>query len=258
MGIEDNPQRFSGYDPSQDKLLNPNYSAVAQGTYVNDPTYPPAPTQFSDPVINVGPDADKIRDPVTGGVIDASDTGRTLGTFTGHRCPLGLKFDVLGALGSKFHGDGFVVSWTPGVATGTGQGPFGDPSQDLLHLEFTSLGTNYQLRATRIVGGFRNPVDTAFLGNKLYVLENGGSQGLWEITFPAAPVPLLSEPTWLPNGRFQFTLRGFPATRYILDSTSNFLDWTVVSNYNGSDTPMLFSPPAAPAPLYQFYRSRPE
>jgi hypothetical protein len=260
MGTDDNPQQFSGYNPSQDKLLNPNYSAVAQGTYVNDPTYPPPPAQFTDPVINVGPDADKIRDPATGGVIDASDTGRTLGTFTGHRCPLGLTFDTLGTLGSKFHGNAFVVSWTAGIAAnGTGQGPFGDPSQDLLHLEFTSLGTNYQLRATRIVGGFRNPADTALIGNKLYVLENGGSQGLWEITFPPAPpVPLLSGPSWLPNGMFQFTLRGAPGTRYILDSSSNFLDWTFLSNYSGSDTPILFSDPTILAPPYQFYRSRPE
>jgi hypothetical protein len=192
-------------------------------------------------------------------VIDASDTGRTLGTLTGHRCPLGLTFDTLGALGSKFHGNGFVVSWTPGIAAGVaGSGPFGDPSQDLLHLEFTALGTNYQVRATRIVGGFRNPVDTALIGNKLYVLENGGSEGLWEITFPAAPIPLLSAPNWLPNQMFQFTLRGAPNTRYVLDSTSNFLDWKIVTNYNGSDTPILFLVPAVPTPLYQFYRSRPE
>ena len=259
MGTEDNPQRFSEYDPGKDKLLNSSYSAVMQGTYKNDPTYPPAPTQFSDPVINVGPDADKIRDSVTGGVIDASDTGRTLGTFTGHRCPLGLTFDNLGALGSKFHGDGFVVSWTPGLAAGaTGEGAFEDPSQDLLHLELTPLGTNYQLRATRIVKDFRNPVDSAIVDNKLYVLENGGNQGLWEITFPAAPAPLLSGPGWLANRKFQFTLRGAPGIRYILDSTSNFLDWRVVSNYNGSDTPILFSDPADPVLLYQFYRSRPE
>ena len=260
MGTEDNPQQFPGYDPSQDKLLNPSYTAVAQGTYVNDPAYPPPPTQFTDRVINVGPDADKIRDPMTCGVIDAGDKGRTLGTFTGHRCPLGLTFDTVGALGSKFHGNGFVVCWTAGIAAGAGgEGPFGDPSQDLLHLEFTSLGTNYQLRAARIAAGFSNPVDTALIGNKLYVLEYGGSQGLWEITFPAAPpVPLLSGPGWLSNGTFQFTLHGAPGTRYILDGTSNFLNWTLLSNYNGSDTPILFSDPAAPAAPYQFYRSHPE
>jgi len=179
-------------------------------------------------------------------------------TFTGHRCPLGLTFDKHGTLGSKFRGTGFVVSWTPGVAAGaTGEGPYGDPSQDLLHLELSPLGSNYQVRVTRLVGSFRNPVDAELIDNKLYVLENGGSQGLWEITFPAAPVSLLSEPKWLTNGRFQFTLRGAPDTRYVLDSTSNFLDWRVLSNYNGSETPILFTEPFAPLP-YQFYRSRRE
>jgi hypothetical protein len=257
MGLDDNPQQFSNYNPSQDRLLNPSYTAVSRGTYVNDPTYPPAPTPFTDPVINVGPDADRIRDPLTGAVIDASDTGRTLGTFTGHRCPLGLTFDNQGALGSKFHKDGFVVSWTAAQAGATGEGVFGDPSQDVLHLEFTPLGTNYQVRATRIAGGFSNPADTALIDHKLYVLENGGSRGIWEITFPAAPVPLLSAPGWLASGKFQLTLRGAPATSYVLDSTSNFLDWRFVTNYNGSDTPILFSDPAEASP-FQFYRSRPQ
>lgn len=257
MGTDDNPQQFSNYNASQDKLLNPIYTAVKQGSYTNDPTYPPAPTGFTDPVINVGPDADRIRDPITGGVIDASDTGRTMGTLTAHRCPLGLSFDTIGAMGSKFHGHGFVASWTP-VAAGGGEGPFEDPSQDILHLEFTSVGTNYQVRTTRIVGGFSNPVDTAIIGNKLYVLEYGGSQGIWEVTFPATPVPLLSGPAWLANGQFQFTLQGAPGTSYILDSTSNFLDWRFLTNYNGADTPIPFSEPDRPAPFYQFYRARPQ
>jgi len=257
MGTEDNPQRFAGYDPTQDELLNPSYSAVRQGTYRNDPTYPPAPTTFTDPVINVGPDADRIRDPITGDVIDASDTGKTLSTFTGHRCPLGLTFDLERGLGSKFQGDAFVVSWTRGVAAGaSGDGPFGDPSEDLLHLEFTSLGSNYQLRATRVVGGFSHPIDTALIGNKLYVLESGDFDGLWEVTFPAAPAPLLSGPGASANGQFQFTLHGAPNTRYVLDSSSNFLDWLMVTNFNGSDTPLLFSEPATKP--FQFYRARPE
>jgi len=167
MGTEDNPQRFAGYDASQDKLLNPGYYAVSHGTYQSDPTFPPAPIQFTDPVINVGPDADRFRDPQTGAILDASDLGLALGTFTPHRCPLGLSFDTHGAMGSKFQGDAFAVSWTAGLAPGqTGEGPFNDPSQDLLHLKLTSLGTNYQLQATRIVGGFQNPVDTEIVDNK--------------------------------------------------------------------------------------------
>jgi hypothetical protein len=38
---------------------------------------------------------------------------------------------------------------------------------------------------TRIVGGFTNPIDAEITSNKVYVIEYGGNQGLWEITFPA-------------------------------------------------------------------------
>ena len=112
-----------------------------------------------------------------------------------------------------------------------------------MHLELTSLGTNYQLRATRIVRDFRNPVDSAIVGNKLYVLENGGNQGLWEITFPAAPVPLLSGPSWLANGKFQFTLerlrRLLDVARIISAHAEDVLrrvtDWRVTMNVLQAD-----------------------
>ena len=44
--------------------------------------------------------------------------------------------------------------------------------------------TNYQVRATRIVQGFTNPIDAEVIQNKIYVLEYGGSQGIWEVTIP--------------------------------------------------------------------------
>jgi len=258
MGTEDNPQQFPNYDPSKDKLLNQSYYAVGHGTYQNDPTFPPPPAAFTDPVLSVGPDADRIRDPLTGAALDASDLGRTIGTFTAHRCPQGLTFDKQNALGSKFTGNAFAVSWTPGLASGqTGEGPFADPSQDLLHLKLIPLGTtDYQVQVTRIVGGFQNPVDTEIIENKIYVLENGGSQGLWEVTFPAAPRPLLTDPAWLPSGIFRLTLRGTPNTAYVLEASSSLSEWNTLTNYNGSDAPMTFSDTSAPA-SQRFYRARP-
>jgi hypothetical protein len=207
----------------------------------------------------VGPDADQVRDPVTGAPSDVSELGLTIGTFTAHRCPQGLTFDKQGALGSKFNGDAFMVSWTPGLAPGrTGEGPFADPSQDLLHLELTPLGaTNYQVKTTRIIGGFQNPVDTEIIDNKIYVLENGGSQGLWEVTFPPAPPrPLLAGATWLPNGNFQITLRGTPNTAYVLEESAELSQWTELTNYNGSAAPLIFIDTAAPS-TQRFYRARP-
>lgn len=83
-----------------------------------------------------------------------------------------------------------MLSWVKGDPTGeTAKGPFKDPSQDLLHLNLTKIGTtNYQLRATRIVGGFTNPIDAEIIENKIYVLEYSGSQGIWEITLPPKTV----------------------------------------------------------------------
>lgn len=47
MGGADNPQRFADYNPANDRLLDPRFVAVAGGTYQNDPSFPPVPTNFS-------------------------------------------------------------------------------------------------------------------------------------------------------------------------------------------------------------------
>ena len=84
-----------------------------------------------------------------------------------------------------------MLSWTPGDANGTSaMGPFKDASADMVDLALTKLGnTNYQARVTRVVGGFANPIDAEIISNKVYVIEYGGSQGIWEITFPAMATP---------------------------------------------------------------------
>ena len=75
---------------------------MREGYYHNDPTYPPPPRDFTDPVINLGPDADAYRDPADGRIKDASEEGVRFGTFTAHRSPLGLVFDVDHALAEPF------------------------------------------------------------------------------------------------------------------------------------------------------------
>ena len=194
MGTNDTPMQFPDYDPASDLLVNHNYLIWRQGFVYNDPDFPPRPegVTFTDPVINRGPDADSYRDPETGEIRDASDRGETLGTFTAHRSPLGLVFDVDGALGGDYTGDGFVLAWTAGDPDGDpASGPFKDPSQDLLHLELTKTADrdDYETTATRIAGGFSNPIDAVLAGNVLYVLEFGefGEGGIWEVTFPAIP-----------------------------------------------------------------------
>jgi glucose/arabinose dehydrogenase len=187
IGGADNPQQFPNYNPANDRLLNPIFNAVKKGYYRNDPTFPTRPNRnLTEPIINFGPDADSFRDLEDGKVKDASALGRTLSTFTAHRSPLGLVFDRQGAMSSEFQRDGFMLSWSSGDPTGEKvQGPFKDPSQDMLHLNLTKIGNNtYQVRAKRIVRGFSNPIDAEIIGNKIYVLEYGASQGIWEITMP--------------------------------------------------------------------------
>jgi hypothetical protein len=123
MGGADNPQQFPTYTTNTDKLLDSRYIAVQGGYYHNDPTFPPPPTNFAEPVINLGPDADSYRDPVDGSIKDASNLGQTLSTFTAHRSPLGLVFDRVGAM--VIHSKITDSCWVDRASTGnTTAGPF--------------------------------------------------------------------------------------------------------------------------------------
>ena len=122
---------------------------------------------------------------------DASASGLTLSTFTAPRAPLGLVFDRAGVLGAGYRGGGFVLGWTPGDPAGDSlPGPFKDASQDLLHLRRPPRGSmRHGLSARRIVGGFDRPVDAELVGDRIFVLEWGGNQGLWEVTLPGVGRP---------------------------------------------------------------------
>jgi glucose/arabinose dehydrogenase len=190
IGTTDTPQQFPDYDPSQDPFVGPGASAP----FDNDPTYPPPPdgVVFTDPIASVGPDADKFRDPADGAILDASDEGVEIGTFTAHRSPLGLTFDNAGALAEPYTGDGFVLSWTSGNSSLLG--PMQDAGEDLLHivLEYLDEEETYEATVTRVVRGFVLPMDAILVGNKMYVLEmrwscpgsNRSCADVWELTFP--------------------------------------------------------------------------
>jgi len=257
MGGADNPQQFPDYNPANDPLLDPRFYAVEQGFYHNDPTFPPPPTNFTPPVFNLGPDADEFRNPTNGAYEDASTLGTTITTFTAHRSPLGLVFDRGGAMASPFHNHGFVLGHTPGDATGTNAvGPFFDPSQDLLDLELTPLGTtNFQARVTRVAGGFDMPVDAEVISNKLYVIEYGGNQDVWEITFPAtAPATILTMPQWMENNTFRFTVTGaVPGQSYEVQRSMNLVNWLALGQMHATNTQFVFTDANATDTL-RFYR----
>ncbi len=209
MGDTHNPQQYPSFDPSND-LLIPHYSRSWRlGFWDNDPAFP-APDSgliFENPIQNIGPDCDKFRDSVTGEIKDASDMGVSIGSFTAHRSPLGLVFDVNQVLHPSYRGDAFMLSWTQGYDScgctsvpDTAIGPFVDPSEDLVHLDlsYDSIIDNFQLSATRIVGSFQHPIDAVIDSNVIYIIENGygGTSGLYKISLPveeSCPMQILTE-----------------------------------------------------------------
>ena len=258
IGGADNPQQFPNYDPSADKLLDSRFVAVASGAYHNDPTFPPPPTNLAEPIINLGPDADSYRDPADGLIKDASGLGTTLSTFTAHRSPLGLVFDRVGAMAAPFANHGFMLSWTPGDLNGNSvAGPFKDPSQDMVDLNLTKLGnTNYQTTVTRIVGGFSNPIDSEIVGNRIYVIEYGGTQGIWEVTFPAAPPTVtLSGPLAQANGSFRFNVAATPGLNYEIAASADLQQWLSLTNLIPTNSPFQFTDLGATNYQQRFYRA---
>jgi hypothetical protein len=257
MGGTANPQQFPGYNPTNDLLLDPRFVAVHNGTYQNDPTFPPPPTNFFEPVISVGPDADSYRDPTDGSIKDASSLGLTISTFTAHRSPLGLVFDTASAMAPPYQQHGFMLSWTRGDPNDDSfAGPFMDPSQDMVDLALTRLGTtNYQARVTRIVGGFSNPIDAAIISNRVYVIEYSGNQGIWEITFPAVPPAIrLSQPVLLLNGGFSFGFDTVAGQSYQILASTNLQNWSLVGSLVATNASFQFVEPTATNFQERFYR----
>ncbi len=184
FGTQDNPQQFAGYEPSKDLRLSQDFTAVNTGTYRNDPSFPPAPTSFSEPILSSGPDAAQYRGD-DGRQHDAVKEGPSMASFTPHRSPLGLAFADDTAMPADMRGTSetfvaFILSW--GAAGGT----LTDKGQDLLELRLTRTVDNYVMSATQIARDFKNPIDAVMIGNRLYVLEFGAGGAVWELSFDLA------------------------------------------------------------------------
>ena len=179
FGTMDTPQRDPAYDPANDKYLNPDFTAVQIGAYANDPTYPPAPGPFVDPIPNSGPAGVNYRS-ADGAAHDAGSEGTTVSSFTPHRSPLGLTF--LGA--------GFPAAWQSTKSTlnavilswGAAGGDLPDRGQDMLFLEITPAASGYTMRSRQIARDLHNPIDSVSIDNHVYVLEFGDNVALWEFT----------------------------------------------------------------------------
>jgi len=202
LGENDTLMQFSGYDPEKDKLLNHNYSGYKLGAFYDDKMFPVKPKNltYRKPIKNMGPDGDKYRDPTNGQVLDASDKGTSITSFTAHRSTLGLTFDIGLTLGGEYTGKAFVLSYQYGTDS---YGPFEDPGHDLLMLDLNknAAGDDYVMKAYRIAMNFTQPTDAKIVGNKLYVLQVSGQ--MLEITFPKEVVTAT-------NPLESFSFKAFP------------------------------------------------
>lgn len=196
MGGVENPQQFPDFEPDPQKyLLLPRFShALNVGYFHNDPDFPKKPEHLiiTPAVQNIGPHADYYRDPETGEVKKASMEGKTLGTFSAHRSPLGLVFDRDEVLTEEFRGDGFVIGHTGmngGMSREFGGADFGEQEgRDLMHLKlyYSEALDNYIVQVTRLVDNFESPTDALLIGNEMYVINHGrsGASKIWKVILP--------------------------------------------------------------------------
>lgn len=190
IGGAQNPLQFPTYNPATDFMLPSG--ANNQGYYDTDPDFPqmPAGLNVIQPYKNIGPDGDKIRNTQTGNIEDASEQGKVVTTFTGHRSPTGLIFDREQILPAPFAGDGFMVCYQNGGNLLLNDG------HDLLQLSLLDGDT---LSARQIASGFLRPIDVMIRDSNLYVLDLGNSNGsgraIYQITFEALSTGLPNELT---------------------------------------------------------------
>jgi hypothetical protein len=179
MGGNFNPQQISTYDPNKDLLL-PN-NLYDRTIFYRDSTFSlqPSGLKFEDPIVNIGPDANWVRDPITGKFYQSTN----ITTFTSHRSPLGLVFDTNNVLDSPYTSNGFVLAYS------TGGGASGylnsvDSGADFCQLKFikSNNSLNYQVSVKRLAVGFTDLVDAVMVENRIYLLQNDGT--IFEITFP--------------------------------------------------------------------------
>jgi len=110
------------------------------------------------------------------------------------------------------------------------------------------------MTATRLVGGFANPIDAEIIRNRIYVLEYGGSQGLWEITFPLV-LSVIDSSALGVGGSFQFNIRGPMGLTYEVITSTNFQNWLSLTSVVSTSTQFQFLDLSATNFSQRFYRA---
>ncbi len=224
LGGNDNPIITAGYDSNNDPLVPNDQKGTPLFAY--DPNFPtpPAGVTFSEPIRNLGPDADLFRDPITGAIRDASNEGSFITTFTAHRSPVGFGFDNANTMGGDFTGDAFMASFS-----GNTWPLIGGDSEDLLHIELNYNGAldNYDANVYKIATGFAQPIDIVVDDNIIWLAEygDGVNRGLWKITLPCGTPSVcgtVTPPTYtcedinVQGGEGQITITGLTAPNEIV------------------------------------------
>jgi len=185
FGAEDNPVLDSAYTPAGDMRLHTGYKAVDIMSYRYDATFPAPPTGvvFVDAIMNMGPNADFFRVGKTGPVQEASKVGMPIPGVTGHRSPLGLSFDVKGALCGAYAKQGFMASYGAFLSIA-----FEDSGQDLLLMQMNKGTSAYTMNTTLLVTGLKDPIDTVLVGNRLFLVGDTTTTPIYALVFPT-PMP---------------------------------------------------------------------
>lgn len=185
MGGNDTPQQFAGYDPEQDLLLPPDLAFPE--IFHNDPTFPSPPSGviFSEPIKNIGPDANWVRNGATG----VYEQSNSVTTFTGHRSPLGFTIDSDSLLAYPFNASGFVLAYSSG-GNSLGYLDAVDEGADLCQIKFltNAVSGDYEVSVSRLVRGFDRLTDAVLVGSDMFVIEESGT--MYKITLPELEIPI--------------------------------------------------------------------
>jgi hypothetical protein len=153
-----------------------------------------------------------------------------------------------------FNGLDYLVAWQEALAgvtnlfsiAGTRVGSDGAVSAGLL-LNINSAGTSYLGPVVRVGpdGRFLVVSQRAQFGSARTVANLVDLQA----------IPRLDAPAWLPNGQFQFLVRGAVGERYAIQASDALTNWIQIGTITNLVNPAPFADPVASQPPRRFYRA---
>jgi hypothetical protein len=180
FGDVDNPVRAQGFTKEADKRIRQVYGGYT--TYVYDGAFPMPPqgVTFTDPIKNLGPDANYLVASAAAAAPTKADAAAGLMGITAHRSPLGIAFDTAGATCGEYYKQGFVLSYGP-IAGGS----IGDTGQDVLLVTLNKgADGKYTMNAKQIAKGIIGAIDSVLVENRLFTIGNGDPGQVYVLALP--------------------------------------------------------------------------